>query len=73
MALKQEIGNVCAEINEQVVDVAAYVIQCHDGDAKAAVETLLDEIEHLQQQLSVAVAAMGRGFTRGWIPNGERE
>ncbi len=64
---------MCAEINEQVVDVAAYVIQCHDGDAKAAVESLLDEIEHLQQQLSVAVAAMGRGFTRGWIPNGERE
>lgn len=64
---------MCAEINEQVVDVAAYVIQRHDGDAKAAVETLLDEIEHLQQQLSVAVAAMGRGFTRGWTPSGERE
>ena len=39
-------------------DIAGYVIQCHDGDAKAAVEALLGEIEHLQEQLSLAVAIM---------------
>lgn len=49
-------------------DIAGYVIQCHDGDAKAAVEALLGEIEHLQEQLSLAVAIMGRGYTRGWTP-----
>ncbi len=32
---------------KQSDDIAAYVIQCHDGDAVAAVETLLDEIHHL--------------------------
>jgi hypothetical protein len=37
------------------------------------VETLLDEIHHLQNQLSIAVAAMGRGYTRGWKPSAERE
>lgn len=58
---------------KQPDDIAAYVIQCHDGDPVAAVETLLDEIHHLQNQLSIAVAAMGRGYTRGWKPSTERE
>ncbi|MGV2067247.1 hypothetical protein [Agrobacterium sp. 22-226-1] len=49
-------------------DIAGYVIRCHDGDAKAAVEALLGEIEHLQEQLSLAVAIMGKGYTRGWTP-----
>lgn len=50
-------------------DIAGYVIQCHDGDAKAAVEALLGEIEHLQEQLSLAVAIMGKGYRRGWTPD----
>ncbi|CVI59593.1 hypothetical protein CFBP4996_17995 [Agrobacterium leguminum] len=54
-------------------DIAAYVIQCHDGDAVAAVGTLLDEIHHLQNQLSIATVAMGRGYTRGWKPSAERK
>lgn len=58
---------------KQPDDIAAYVIQCHDGNAVTAVETLLDEIHYLQNQLSIAVAAMGRGYTRGWKPNAERE
>lgn len=58
---------------KQPDNIATYVIQCHDGNAVAAVETLLDEIHHLQNQLSMAVAAMGRGYTRGWKPSGERE
>ncbi len=49
-------------------DIAGYVLQCHDGNARAAVEALLGEIEHLQEQLSLAVAIMGKGFTRGWTP-----
>ncbi len=54
-------------------DIAGYVLQCHDGDAKAAVEALLGEIEHLQEQLSLAVAIMGNGYTRGWKPDARRD
>lgn len=57
----------------QTDDIVAYVIQCHGGNAIAAVETLLDEIHHLQNQLSIAVAAMGQGYTRGWKPSAERQ
>ncbi|WP_174020127.1 hypothetical protein G6L89_004325 [Agrobacterium fabrum] len=54
-------------------DIAGYVIQCHDGDAKAAIKALLGEIEHLQEQLSLAVAIMGKGYTRGWKPGTGRD
>ncbi|NTB96937.1 hypothetical protein G6M84_10450 [Agrobacterium tumefaciens] len=67
------MGNVRPNSIKQPDDIAAYVIQCHDGNAVAAVETLLDEINHLRNQLSIAVAAMGRGYTRGWKPSAERE
>ncbi|WP_262577447.1 hypothetical protein [Agrobacterium tumefaciens] len=67
------MGNVRPNAIKQPDDIAAYVIQCHDGNAVAAVEALLDEIYHLQNQPSIAVAAMGRGYTRGWKPSAERE
>lgn len=54
-------------------DVADYILDCHNGDAKAAVQAMQDEIEHLQHQLNIAVAAMGKGYTRGWVPSGERD
>ncbi len=53
-------------------DVADYILDCHDGNAKAAVEAMQDEIEHLQHQLSLALKAMGTGYTRGWLPSEER-
>ena len=40
----------------------------HKGDTKAAIKAMQDEIEHLRQQLSLAVVAMGRGYTRSWVP-----
>lgn len=55
------------------VDVADYILDCHDGDPKAAVEALIAEIEHLQEQLALAVVAMGRGYTRGWVPSPQRD
>ncbi|QDG94315.1 hypothetical protein EXN24_17220 [Rhizobium rhizogenes] len=67
------MGNARPNAIKQPDDIAAHVIQCHEGDAVAAVETLLDEIHHLQNQLSIAVVAMGRGCTRGWKPSTERE
>lgn len=54
-------------------DVADYILDCHDGDAKAAIEAMQEEIEHLQYQLSLAVVAMSRGYTRGWAPSVERD
>lgn len=67
-----EIENVRPENRKVPIEVADYILQCHDGDAKAAIEAMQDEIEHLQHQLSLAVVAMGRGYTRGWVPSGDR-
>ena len=61
------------EFEKAPVDVADYILQCHEGDAKAAIEAMQEEIEHLQHQLSLAVVAMGRGYTRGWVPNEARD
>lgn len=68
-----EIENVCPENRSTKVDVADYILLCHDGNAKAAVEAMQEEIEHLQHQLRLAVAAMGRGYTRGWVPSEVRD
>ncbi|WP_082760331.1 hypothetical protein [Agrobacterium bohemicum] len=54
-------------------DVADYILDYHNGDAKAAIKAMQDEIEHLQHQLSLAVVAMGRGYTRGWAPGETRD
>ncbi|XUY29711.1 hypothetical protein RMR21_022230 [Agrobacterium sp. rho-8.1] len=67
-----EIENVRPEIVATPTNVAEYILLCHDGDAKAAIEAMQEEIEHLQHQLNLAVVAMGRGYTRGWVPGGER-
>jgi hypothetical protein len=71
--MKYEDEKVRAEATEELHEIAAYIIQSNGGDAIAAVEILLDEIEHLQTQLSIAVAAMGKGYTRGWTPIIERQ
>nr|WP_288431118.1 hypothetical protein [uncultured Agrobacterium sp.] len=59
---------VCPENKQTPTNVAGYILQCHGGNALAAIEAMQEEIEHLQHQLSLAVAAMGRGYTRGWVP-----
>lgn len=45
----------------------------HDGDARAAIQTLLQDCEHLRRQLLVADHAVSRGLTRGWRPSFERD
>ncbi|NTF07202.1 hypothetical protein G6L37_13705 [Agrobacterium rubi] len=67
-----EIENVRSEIQQTPADVADYILLCHGGNAKAAIEAMQEEIEHLQHQLSLAVTAMGKGYTRGWAPSQER-
>lgn len=68
-----EIENVRPEIRPTPIDVADYVLLCHEGNAKAAIVAMQEEIEHLQHQLRLAVVAMGRGYTRGWVPSEDRD
>ena len=67
-----ENENVRPEMTQTTVDVADYILLCHNGNAKSAILAMQEEIEHLQHQLSLAVVAMGRGYTRGWLPGGDR-
>jgi len=45
----------------------------HDGDARAAIATLLADCAYLRWQLELTRRAMGSGFARGWQPRPERE
>ena len=58
---------------EPEADPVEHALAWHDGDARAAIRTLLDDNAHLRQQLAIAKAAMGYGYTRGWLPSEERE
>ncbi|MBY3513047.1 hypothetical protein HFN76_12485 [Rhizobium laguerreae] len=49
------------------------VVAFHDGDMRAAIGTLLDDIRHLRQQLALAEGAMSRGMTRGWRLHYDRD
>ncbi len=64
---------MCSDFSRREVDVADYILECHNGDARAAIETMQEEIEHLQYQLNLAVVAMGYGFTRGWVHTRENK
>jgi hypothetical protein len=55
------------EARNELEDVLAY----HEGDALAAVQTLLDDCRHLRQELALTEDASSRGFTRGWRPSFE--
>ncbi len=54
------------ERREPEADPVDHIIAWHDGDSRAAIETLMGDIQHLRMQLALATAAMGTGFTRGW-------
>lgn len=73
MLCKKAIEDVRPEERPVPTDVADYILQCHGGNPKSAIEAMQEEIEYLQNQLNVAVAAMGRGYTRGWAPQAERD
>jgi hypothetical protein len=51
--------------HDTVVD---QLISDHDGDAHAAIGTLLSERDFLLNELQYASIAMGHGFARGWKP-----
>ena len=49
------------------------VLRYHDGDAGAAVRTLLEDCRHLREQLALTQMGMSTGFTRGWTPSFDRD
>ena len=59
------------ERREPDADPVDHIIAWHDGDSRAANETLMDDILHLRMQLALATAAMGTGFTRGCKPDAD--
>ncbi|MGV1799484.1 hypothetical protein ACQZ6I_20830 [Agrobacterium vitis] len=66
--LSQEIFDMCSKPESPEADQIAHLIEWHDGDARAAIATLLDDVHHLRQQLAIASNAISLGYTRGWIP-----
>lgn len=50
-----------------------FTLQIHNGDARSAIATLIDDLHHLRRQLALADAAISRGLTRGWRPTIERK
>lgn len=57
---------------EQAYCELEQVLSYHDGDAIAAIETLLDDCRHLRQELTLAESVMSPGMARGWRPSYER-
>lgn len=68
-----ESENLRLEFEQAPIDVANYILQCHERNAKAAIKAMQEKIEHLQHKLSLAVVAMGRGYTRGWLSSEGRD
>ncbi len=62
-----------APTQAEVGDDIDAVLSFHDGDARAALATLLRDCAHLRQQLSVTEYAMSAGFCRGWRPKYDRD
>ena len=49
------------------------VLRYHDGDADAAVHTLLEDCRHLREQLALTQRGVSNGFARGWTPSFDRD
>lgn len=54
------------------VDLAVSVLTAHDGDALAAIRSLLEDADFLRDQLFIASSLMSKGISRGWRPQYER-
>ncbi|MUZ65356.1 hypothetical protein [Agrobacterium vitis] len=66
--MKHADENVCPVEGSSIREIASHIIDTYDGDAGAAIESLLRDIETLQERLVVATAAISPGYTRGWMP-----
>ena len=54
---------------ESDFDAIEAILAAHHGDARAAIGDLVERIQHLRYQLSLASVAMSKGMTRGWSPS----
>lgn len=73
MAWTQENDDVRPlETRPETIDAIDEALAWHNGDARAAIATLIADCAYLRWQLDLAARAMGAGFTRGWHPSGER-
>lgn len=61
------------ETQPETIDPVEEALTWHDGDARAAIATLLADCAYLRWQLDLASRAMGSGFTRGWRPGADRD
>lgn len=53
-------------------DPAASILVNFDGDALAAIRSLLADADFLRDQLFIASSLMSKGIARGWKPSYER-
>ncbi|WLR98765.1 dehydrogenase [Shinella sumterensis] len=60
------------ETRPGTIDAIDEALAWHNGDARAAIATLIADCAYLRWQLDLAGRAMSAGFTRGWQPSGER-
>lgn len=54
------------------VDLAVSVLAAADGDALAAIRSLLADANFLRDQLFIASSLMSKGIARGWKPAYDR-
>lgn len=62
-------------MNEPVLkhdDEIELLIAEHDGDARAAIHTLLKDCAFLIREIEYAVLIAGHGYSRGWKPRTSR-
>lgn len=53
-------------------DLAQSILDAHDGDALAALRTVIDDATYLHDQLYTASRLISPGFVRGWRPKLQR-
>lgn len=57
---------------EHPLDPVDAVLSAHDGDARAAIAELLEDVDYLRNQIAYASLAVSRGYAYGWLPTHER-
>ena len=58
---------------DEATDDVEAALAWHSGDARATIQTLLDDCKHLRCQLALAEGAMSAGMARGWRPSFDRD
>lgn len=54
-------------------DLAQAILDAHEGDALAALRSVIADADFLQEELYTAACLLSRGIARGWLPRFHRE